>query len=160
MNNNNNNIDLDVELKDDLDTIASTTINTTSHSSSIIKCRYWPNCSKSDCTFYHPTENCKYFPNCKYGEQCLYIHPNYNNNYSNKSNNNNTNSNSTNNVKMSPILCRYGIECTRMDCKYQHKLVGNFNSLINYNPTIISLQQKQIQMQQIQQMPLLQSIFL
>jgi len=44
--------------------------------SKVIRCTYWPNCSRGDeCKFWHPKELCANLTNCPYGDECLYIHP-------------------------------------------------------------------------------------
>ena len=43
----------------------------------LVKCKHYPNCAKpaEECPFFHPTEDCKYFPACTMGEKCIYRHP-------------------------------------------------------------------------------------
>jgi len=58
------------------------------------KCVFFPNCTKQDCPFFHPTETCKAFPSCAFGKSCRYIHPD--------------------------IPCKYGNLCQRVNCGYTH----------------------------------------
>jgi len=58
------------------------------------KCVFFPKCTKSDCPFFHPTENCPLFPRCTFGSKCRYIHP--------------------------QIPCKYGAQCSRKGCSYSH----------------------------------------
>jgi len=58
------------------------------------KCLFYPNCTKPDCPFFHPTENCKLFPACPFGKKCRFIHPD--------------------------IPCEYGSMCLRLGCSYTH----------------------------------------
>ena len=60
-------------------------------------------CPKKDnCAYWHPSElvinyiikQCKKFPHCKYGDQCLYIHP--------------------------QVSCKFGANCNRPNCAYTH----------------------------------------
>lgn len=61
------------------------------------KCKYFPNCnSGNECLYFHPSEICIYFPSCSYGPKCMYIHSS----------------------KMIP--CRYGSECKRPSCSFEH----------------------------------------
>ena len=62
-----------------------------------VKCPYSPNCRAppGTCPYYHPTENCHYFPNCQYGPACLYYHP--------------------------PQPCRFQDKCKNPTCNYQHQ---------------------------------------
>jgi len=56
------------------------------------RCVFYPNCTKDDCPFVHPKEDCRYFPNCPYGNLCVYIHPS----------------------------CKYLGRCSRPNCMYYH----------------------------------------
>jgi len=58
------------------------------------RCIFYPNCTKEDCPFIHPTDTCRYFPNCPYGNQCIYEHP----------------------------PCKYAGKCSRKDCIYFHPI--------------------------------------
>lgn len=61
------------------------------------KCKFFPNCKRSNCKYFHPekTPICKYFPNCT-REGCKYVHP-----------------------EEMPV-CKFFPNCTRDDCKYSH----------------------------------------
>jgi len=77
-------------------------------SGSLIRCKYFPACTKGDkCEYFHPTEVCKYFPRCSNGNQCLFIHQNPF-------------------KKMRPapsqVPCKFGSACTRPDCIFSHPL--------------------------------------
>ena len=56
---------------------ASVPASSTAEDKKKIKCRYWPKCKETDdkCPYFHPKEECKFFPNCQNGQKCLYIHP-------------------------------------------------------------------------------------
>ncbi|XP_076450518.1 zinc finger CCCH domain-containing protein 14-like isoform X2 [Babylonia areolata] len=57
------------------------------------RCKFWPACvNGSACDYHHPTTHCKTFPNCRFGDKCLYIHPN----------------------------CRFDSKCMRADCPFTH----------------------------------------
>jgi len=58
------------------------------------KCVFYPNCTKPECPYFHPTEPCTAFPACPYGKKCRYIHP--------------------------EIACEYGGMCLRYGCSYVH----------------------------------------
>mmetsp|Transcript_2890 Transcript_2890/g.4922 ORF Transcript_2890/g.4922 Transcript_2890/m.4922 type:complete len:81 (+) Transcript_2890:718-960(+) len=55
----------------------------------LVKCKHYPNCNYSDeeCPYFHPSEDCKYFPACTNGEKCLFIHP--------------------------EVICKFGVNCQR-----------------------------------------------
>jgi hypothetical protein len=57
------------------------------------RCRYWPNCSKEDCPFFHPVSECPHFPGCKFGGKCLMIHPD----------------------------CKFGANCRNPNCAFTHR---------------------------------------
>lgn len=57
-----------------------------------MKCKFFPFCTKTNCKYYHPIADCKFFPNCKLGLSCLYKHKS----------------------------CRYGGKCTNVNCVYSH----------------------------------------
>lgn len=57
------------------------------------RCRYWPNCSKEDCPFFHPVSECPHFPGCKFGSKCLMIHPD----------------------------CKFGVKCRNPNCAFTHR---------------------------------------
>lgn len=56
------------------------------------KCKFWPNCTKPNCIYSHPTQPCRNFPQCKFADKCLYAHP----------------------------PCKFDASCTRSDCPYTH----------------------------------------
>jgi len=57
------------------------------------RCIFYPNCTKQNCPFFHPTEPCKNPVMCSFGPKfCRYIHP----------------------------PCKFGSLCTRQDCVYFH----------------------------------------
>jgi len=56
------------------------------------RCIFYPNCTKQNCPFFHPTEPCKNPVMCSFGPKCRYIHP----------------------------PCKFGSWCTRPDCVYYH----------------------------------------
>mmetsp|Transcript_901 Transcript_901/g.564 ORF Transcript_901/g.564 Transcript_901/m.564 type:complete len:89 (+) Transcript_901:1379-1645(+) len=60
------------------------------------RCRHWPGCkfSNEECEYFHPTEQCQFFPKCTYGDKCLYLHP--------------------------ETECKFGENCTRINCSYKH----------------------------------------
>jgi hypothetical protein len=58
------------------------------------RCRYYPQCARADCPYFHPTEVCSVFPNCPNGENCLFVHPR--------------------------VPCLYGSLCLRRGCSYTH----------------------------------------
>lgn len=64
-----------------------------------VKCQFWPNCKKPNCSFHHPTETCKLFPHCPYGTKCFYIHPS--------------------------TPCNFGSNCTRPNCQFTHPTAVN-----------------------------------
>lgn len=57
------------------------------------RCRYWPNCQKEDCPFFHPSEKCPHFPSCKFGSKCIMIHPD----------------------------CKFGVKCLNPACPFTHR---------------------------------------
>lgn len=57
------------------------------------RCRYWPNCAKEDCPFFHPVSECPHFPGCKFGNKCLMVHPD----------------------------CKFGGSCRNPACPYTHR---------------------------------------
>lgn len=62
---------------------------------SSIRCIFYPECTKTDCPFLHPTEPCKNFPNCRFGQECHYIHP----------------------------ICKFGSACNKgLNCPFNHPL--------------------------------------
>ncbi|XP_070496266.1 zinc finger CCCH domain-containing protein 14 [Chironomus tepperi] len=58
------------------------------------RCKFYPNCSNTNCIYYHPTLPCKAFPNCKFGDSCAYTHP----------------------------PCKFDKSCHRGDCNYTHSV--------------------------------------
>lgn len=93
-----------------------------------IRCSYWPTCNRGDqCKFWHPKELCKRFPHCPDGDNCLFIHPAQSSNPPSKPQSlpfnrkqENTVSSSTPNQDRLAVECKYGANCTRLDCKYSH----------------------------------------
>lgn len=56
---------------------------TSSASSFLIPCRFYPKCAYGEsCKYYHPPDEevdqqiCKFYPNCRFGNDCKYSHPN------------------------------------------------------------------------------------
>jgi len=93
-----------------------------------VRCQYWPTCNRGDqCKFWHPKELCKKFPNCPNGDNCLYIHPAtttpakpqspYHRRISQSSLTPPDLSSSNERVA---VECKYGSNCTRVDCKFSH----------------------------------------
>ncbi|CAD5118715.1 DgyrCDS7396 [Dimorphilus gyrociliatus] len=70
------------------------------------KCKFWPNCSKPNCGYSHPSQPCRNFPQCKFADKCLYAHP----------------------------PCKFDASCTRSDCPYTHtkKVAVPFAAAKNY----------------------------
>ncbi|CAD6193434.1 unnamed protein product [Caenorhabditis auriculariae] len=61
------------------------------------RCRFWPNCTKSDsCQYHHPVKACMNFPSCSFGSRCLYVHP----------------------------ACKFDKNCTKASCPYTHYGTG------------------------------------
>ncbi|KAI8895609.1 hypothetical protein BC833DRAFT_600608 [Globomyces pollinis-pini] len=65
---------------------------------SIPKCTFFPNCTKEECPFFHPTEPCP-DENCTKGPACRYIHQV---------------------AAATPQFCRFREHCTRPDCAFAH----------------------------------------
>lgn len=59
-----------------------------------VPCKFYPNCSKADCPFFHRTK-CTTFPLCRFGNNCAYLHP----------------------------ACKFGSACSRVDCVFDHSAV-------------------------------------
>lgn len=61
------------------------------------KCTFYPNCTRSDCQFFHPTELCGDGANCSKGAACLYIHE-----------------------KSQTEKCKFGEHCNNPECTFSH----------------------------------------
>lgn len=88
-----------------------------------VKCPYLPNCraSPGTCAYYHPTENCRYFPNCQYGSACLYYHPPQPCRFQDKCKNPNCNYLHTTVYGSTTFkMCRYGDKCRNENCAFAH----------------------------------------
>ena len=132
-------------------------INDDDNDNNVPQCRFWPNCSRKDCRFYHPTSNndnnnnnnnndsnddafredsgdeyenvsrirCRYYPNCT-KPNCLYYHPTSNNNSYIDSNDDESGQDSDDNYEnVSGIQCRYYPNCTKPNCPYDHPKSDN-----------------------------------
>lgn len=64
----------------------------------IVRCAFFPHCSRPDCTFFHPEEECHYGDACPFFKECTYVHPS----------------------ELVPIMCKFDDTCTRTDCFYHH----------------------------------------
>eukprot|EP01130_Rhizamoeba_saxonica_P018493 TRINITY_DN9276_c0_g1_i1.p1 TRINITY_DN9276_c0_g1~~TRINITY_DN9276_c0_g1_i1.p1 ORF type:complete len:365 (-),score=67.63 TRINITY_DN9276_c0_g1_i1:16-1089(-) len=68
--------------------------NPSNAQSSASRCKFFPNCNKDDCPYFHPTEPCRNFPKCPYGDNCRYVHP--------------------------KIDCKFGAKCLNVNCVFTH----------------------------------------
>lgn len=59
-----------------------------------VRCPQFPVCKAESCPFFHPTEQCRFFPNCSFPDACLYVHP--------------------------VIPCRFQEHCSNPSCNFQH----------------------------------------
>lgn len=80
-----------------------------------VRCTHWPACTRETCTFWHPKEICPELQTCAKGSTCLFIHP----------------VTAAQHVVVSTQICRFGMSCTRPDCKFQHSTHASYPV---YNP--------------------------
>ncbi|KAJ3271857.1 hypothetical protein HDV01_006142 [Terramyces sp. JEL0728] len=68
---------------------------------SVPRCTFFPNCTREDCQFFHPTEPCPDGEHCSKGPACRYIHE------------------SVAAVK-STVACKFQEHCTNPNCTFSH----------------------------------------
>ncbi|KAJ3255084.1 hypothetical protein HK103_006627 [Boothiomyces macroporosus] len=68
---------------------------------SIPRCTFFPNCTREDCQFFHPTEPCPDGENCTKGPACRFIHQ-------------------VVTPPKSTIACKFQEHCTNPNCTFSH----------------------------------------
>lgn len=65
----------------------------------LVRCAFFPNCTRSGCLYFHPQEDCPNGELCSDVDSgCLFIHPS----------------------DKKPKMCRFDVTCNRSDCPYEH----------------------------------------